>query len=93
MKTGSSCPRNPRERAVWHEYLNVTRDEVAAACCGTSRDRVNIVRETIISIGGVEAGHAKQVLKNLVRQIAAAKLLPPLFQWDINIGNSSTERV
>src|SRR5262249_6583283 len=58
-----------------------------------SRDRFDIVRETIISIGGMEAGHGKQVLKNMVWQIAAAKLLvPPLFQWDINIGDGSPER-
>src|SRR6266508_3756410 len=51
------------------------------------------MRETIISIGGMEAGHSEQVLKNMVGQIAAAKfLVPPLFQWDINIGDGSTER-
>jgi hypothetical protein len=58
-----------------------------------SRDRFDIVRESIISIGGMETGHGEQVLKNMVGQIAAAKLLvPPLFQWDINIGDGSTER-
>jgi hypothetical protein len=41
----------------------------------------------------MEAGHSDQVLKKMIGQIAGAKLLTPLFQWDINIGNSSTERV
>jgi len=55
---------------------------------------LDIVREAIISIGGMESGHSEQVLKKMVRQIAAAKLLvPPLFQRDINIGDGSTERV
>ena len=72
----------------------MTRNKVAATCRRPSGDRLDIVREAIISIGGMEAGHSEQVLKKMVRQIAAAKLLvPPLFQRDINICDGSTERV
>jgi hypothetical protein len=42
----------------------------------------------------MEAGHGQQVLEDMVRQIAAAKLLvSPLLQWHINIGDASTECV
>ena len=69
------------------------RDEVAAVCRSPSRYRFDIMRETIISIGGMEPGHSEQVFKNMLGQIAVAKLLvPPLFQRDINIGDGSTER-
>ena len=59
---GSSRPRNLRERVGWPEYPGVTRDEVAAACRAPSRYRFDIMGETIISIGGMEAGHSEQVL-------------------------------
>jgi len=71
----------------------VTRNEIAAVGRAPSRYRFDIMRETIISIGGMEAGHSEQVFKNMFGQIAAAKLLiPPLLQWDINIGDGSTDR-
>ena len=93
MEMRSSRTRNLRERVGRPEYLGVTRDEVAAACRVPSRYRFDIMRETIIPIGGMEAGHSEQVFKNMFGQIAATKLLvAPLFQRDINIGDSSTER-
>ena len=57
-------------------------------------DRLDIVSQTIITVGGMEVGHRHQVLEEMVRQIAAAKLLVPLFfQWHIDIGDGSTECV
>jgi hypothetical protein len=38
----------------------MTSNEVAGARRGTSRNRLHIVCETIITVGGVEAGHGQQ---------------------------------
>ena len=55
-----------------------------------SCDRLDIVRETIIAIGGVEAGHGQEVLEDMLGQIAAVQLLvPPLLQWYIDISDGS----
>ena len=71
----------------WLEQLGVTRNKVAAACGGPSCDHLDIVCEAIISISGMKAGHGQQVIRDMVRQITFAKLLiPPLLQWDIDIG-------
>ncbi len=67
-------PPSPRWRS-WLEQLGVMRHKLTDAGCGPSCDRLDIVGETIITVGGVEARHGQQVLENMVRQIAAAKLL------------------
>jgi hypothetical protein len=35
-------------------------------------DRLDIVRQAIIAVGGMEAGHSQQVLEDMVRPLAAA---------------------
>jgi hypothetical protein len=57
---------------VCPEQLGVARNEFVAACRAPSRYRFDIARETIKSIGGMEAGHAAQVFNNMAGQIAAA---------------------
>jgi hypothetical protein len=72
----------------------VTGHKVTHACRGPSDDRLDIVRETIIPVGGMEAGHSQQVLEDMVRQIAAAQfLVSPLLQWHLDIGDGATEGV
>jgi hypothetical protein len=72
----------------------MTSNKITDAGRRPSCDRLYIMRETIITIGGMETGHGRQVLEDMVRQIAAAKLLvPPFFEWHIDVGNGSTEGV
>jgi hypothetical protein len=59
----------------------VTRNIVSGARGGPSCDRLDIVCKTIIAVGGMESRHCQQMLEDMVRQIATAKLLvPPLLQ-------------
>src|SRR6185369_11522485 len=74
------------------EQPGVTRYKVADACRWPSRDRLDIVGETIIPIGGMEPGHGQQVLEDMAGQIAAAKLpVPPFFEGHIDVGDGAAE--
>jgi hypothetical protein len=51
------------------KYLLVLRHKIANACCGPSDERLDIVREAIITISGVEAGHGQEVFGDVTGQI------------------------
>jgi len=68
--------------SVSAQHLEVT---VAAA----ARDRGDLE----VGSGGMESRDCQQMLEDLVRQIATAKLLvPPLLQGQINVSDDATER-
>ncbi len=68
------------------------RNVIAHAGCGLAGYRLDIVGETIVSVGGVQTGHGQQVREKVLRQIAAAQLLIlPLLQWDVDIGDSASQ--
>src|SRR5215831_7846995 len=74
-----SSARGPEERCV-------PRHKVMDAGRRLASDRLDIVRQAIIAVGGMEVGHGQQMLENVIRQLAAAQLLvPPLLQGDIHI--------
>ena len=53
---------------------------------------LDIVGQTIVTIGGMEPGYSLHMMGNMVRQIAPAQLLvPPDFQGHIDIGDGFTE--
>ena len=54
------------------------------------RDRLNVVRQTVITIGSMEAGHRQQVLEHVIGKMAAAQfLVAPLLQRHIDVGDRS----
>src|SRR5207249_1065152 len=54
------------------ESLGVLGHKVPHARGPPSRDRLDVVRETIVMVGGVEARHGQQVLEDVVGQLAPA---------------------
>lgn len=68
-------------------------DKVAEACRAFSGYSLDFMSKAVISIGGMEMGHGEQMIKKMGRQIAAAKLLLPLIERNIDICDVSTERV
>ena len=72
----------------------MVRHKVTDARRGPPRDCLDIVRETIITVSGMEAGHCQEMLEDMVGQIAAAQFLgAPLLQRYINISDGPTECV
>jgi hypothetical protein len=72
----------------------MTRHEVTGAGRRPSRGRLDIVRETVIAVGGLEPGHDQQVLGDMVRQLAGAQLLvSPGLEGYIDISDGATEGV
>ena len=70
------------------------RHKVTDARRGPPRDCLDIVRETIITVGGMEVGHRQEVLEDMVGQIPAAQfMVAPLLQRYIDISDGPTERV
>jgi hypothetical protein len=63
--------------ASWLEQLGVTRNIVSGARRGPSCDQLDIVRKTIIAVGGMEARHRYQMLEDMVRQITTPKAPDP----------------
>ena len=76
------------------KHLGVLRDEVTDACRGPSRDRLDVVRKTIVAVVGMELGHGQQVVEDVVRQTASSKLpVSPLLQRHIDVSDGSAEGI
>src|SRR5215470_11627246 len=74
------------------KYLLVLRHKIANACCGPSDERLDIVREAIITISGVEAGHGQEVLRDMTGQIVCTHdLIAPLIERHIDVRDAPTE--
>ena len=72
----------------------MSRGKVTDARCGPPGDCLDVMRQTIITVGGMEAGYGHDMFEEMVGQIAAAQLLvAPLLQRYINVGDGLTERV
>src|SRR5215831_15927330 len=74
------------------EELLVLRHKVTNARRGPSDDCLDIVRETIITVSGMEAGHGQEVSREMVGQIVCANyLVAPTIEWYINVPDGSIE--
>lgn len=55
-------------------------------------DRLDVVCQSIITVLGMEPGHGPQVVREVLRQTAWAKLaLFPLLQWLVDVPDGSPE--
>jgi hypothetical protein len=73
--------------------LGLSRDEVTDALRRPPGDCLDVMRQTIITVGGMEAGHGPEMFEYMVGQIAAAQLLvAPLLQRYIDVSDGSAER-
>jgi hypothetical protein len=71
----------------------MTRHELLGARWRSPGDCLYILRETIITAGGMETGHGQQVIEDMLGQIAAVQLfIKPLLHRHIDIGDGSAER-
>ncbi len=75
--------------AVFVKERLVLHDEVTNRRRGLSGDCLDIVREAIISVSRVEAGHGQEVFKEILGQTVLAQfLVMPLIERRIDAGNS-----
>jgi hypothetical protein len=70
----------------------VLRNKIAHAQRGPSRDRLDIVSDAIVAVGGVQVGHREQMVEDMLRQVALAQLpITPLLQRHVNIADGSVQ--
>src|SRR5215468_6215596 len=84
------CQKRSLDSALGPKHRGVSRHKIPDAGRRPADDRLDIVCEAIVAVGGMETGHSQQMLEHVVWQLAAAQLLvPPLLQGHIHIGDGA----
>jgi hypothetical protein len=71
--------------------LGLSRDKVTDARRGPPGDCLDVMRQTIMTVGGMKAGHSQQMFEYMVGEIAAAQLLVT-YAFAIKRGPSRPQR-
>ena len=61
MPIGLTFKMSIRGLALWLESFGMTGNSFARACRGPCRNRYDIVREAIATVGGMKVGHANRI--------------------------------
>jgi hypothetical protein len=82
----SGAARRPGRSPLAPQYILVLRNEITNACCGPSDDCLDVVREAIITISGVEAGHGQEMFRDMVGQIVCThNLVAPFIERHVDV--------